>query len=181
VVDGSPAHVGVARVDGGVDRRALFREAWPTAFGAGDYARPDAIAYIRDGKERATSVGDAHLVSGGDASGRRVVGMDQQRCCSGSLLLPCRVGEDGIQKVVIGWCDEGERILAGEGGVVLRGLVRGRVARDGIQSGMRHSIGDEFQLPGCGGKGVSERHERIGIVQPHPTASLQFVECDASQ
>src|SRR5580704_2329234 len=120
VVDGSPAHVGVARVDSSVDRRALLRKTWPTAFGAGDHARTHAIAYIRDGKERAASVGHAHLVPGCNFPGSGIIGMDKQRCGSRPLALPRHVGEDRIQEVVIGGCDESERILANEGGVTLR-------------------------------------------------------------
>ena len=46
---------------------------------------------------------------------------------------------------------------------------------DGIQSSLRHSIRNEFQLAGRGRKRISKRYKRTGIVQSHPTASLGAV------
>src|SRR5258708_37342430 len=158
VVDGAAAHVRVALVHGSVDCRSLFRPARPTAFGAGDYARPDSITDVSDRKESTSGVRDSHLVSCRNLPGGGIVGMDQQRCGSRSPLLPRHVGENRIQEVVIGGRYQTEWVLAGQGRIVLRRLVRGRVAGDGIQSCKGHSLGDEFQLARRGRKSVSERY-----------------------
>jgi hypothetical protein len=120
VINRAAAHIRVALVDSSVDCRPFFREAWPTALGAGDHTRPDVIAHVRDSKERASSVGDAHLVPCCNLPGRGIVGMDKQRCGSRPLPLPRHVGEDRIQEVVIGGCDEGERVSTGQGCIALR-------------------------------------------------------------
>src|SRR5262249_10275379 len=96
VVDGAAAHVPVARIDGGVDRRAAFFAARPSSLGAGHDARTDAIAHVGDGQERAARVGDAHLVPRRDPPRRGVVGMDEKRRRPRPLPLPRHVGEDGV-------------------------------------------------------------------------------------
>jgi hypothetical protein len=70
VVEYRPAHVGVALVDGGVDRGAVAGVAGPAALGAGDDAGTDAIGDVGDREECAARVADANLVAGGVISYR---------------------------------------------------------------------------------------------------------------
>jgi len=54
VIERAASHVRITVVDSCVDRRVVFRAAELPALGAGDHGRPDAIAHVRDGNERAS-------------------------------------------------------------------------------------------------------------------------------
>ena len=91
------------------------------------------------------------------------------------------VREQRVQEVVVRARDQRERVARGERRALLRRLVRRRVARERIEPGLAMRSEKNSSLPDGVGNPVGERHERLGIVEPHPSARLERLERDAGE